>query len=65
VRDAWSHTAEDRFGLSRLVVRNTTTIDDLWTRLVSVPERPARRHPARQVGYRWVRRAHHLLQGTT
>jgi peptidoglycan/xylan/chitin deacetylase (PgdA/CDA1 family) len=62
VRDTWSHVGEDRFGLSRLVVRDTTSTDDLWTRLMTVPDRPARRHPARQVGYRWIRRAGRVLQ---
>jgi peptidoglycan/xylan/chitin deacetylase (PgdA/CDA1 family) len=62
VRDTWSHVDEDRFGLSRLVVRDSTTTDDLWTRLMSVPDRPARRHAARQVGYRWIRRAGSVLQ---
>jgi peptidoglycan/xylan/chitin deacetylase (PgdA/CDA1 family) len=65
VRDAWSHVGEDRYRLSRLVVNGTTTADDLWTRLVSVPDRPAGRRVARQVGHRFVRRAQHVVQGAS
>ena len=64
VRDTWSHVDEDRFRLSRLVVRDTTTTDDLWTRLITTPDRPARQHVARQVGYRWFRRAGSMLQAS-
>lgn len=62
VRDTWSHVGEDRFRMSRLVVGGTTTADELWTRLVSLPERPTGRRVARQVGHRLVRRAQQVVQ---
>ena len=63
VRNAWSHAGDDRFRLSRLVVDGTTTAEELWTRLVSPPERPVGERVGRQVGHRLVRRAQHVLQG--
>jgi len=65
VRDAWSHVGEDRYRLSRLLVNGTTSADDLWTRLVSAPDRPAGQRVARQVGHRFIRRAQHVVQGAT
>jgi len=61
VADRWSHAAEDRFAISRFIIRGGTSAEALVARLQDPPKRPGGKRNVVRLGWRCGRRVHGRL----